>query len=87
MQQNSNSWLGRDENATVTHMISECNKLVQKVYKSRHDWVGKVNHWELCKRLKVDHTKKWHMYKPEFVLENEMHQILWDFQNGSPNPD
>ena len=35
----------RDE--MVNHMISECNKVAQKKYKSRHDWVGKVIHWEL----------------------------------------
>ena len=25
--------------------ISECSKLAQKEYKTRHDWVGKVIHW------------------------------------------
>ena len=34
------------------------SKLVQKEYKSRHDWVGKVSHWEMCKKLKFDHTNK-----------------------------
>ena len=23
---------------------------------------------------------KWYMHKPEFVLENEMHKILWNFE-------
>ena len=45
----------RDE--TIYH-ISECNKLAQKEYKTRHDIVGKVIHWELCKRLKFNHTTK-----------------------------
>ena len=36
----------------VDHMLSECGKLTQKEYKSGHDWVVKVIHWELCKRLK-----------------------------------
>ena len=26
-------------------------------YKSRHDWVREVFHWELCKRLKFDHEQ------------------------------
>ena len=30
----------------------ECNKLAQKEYKNRLDWVGKAIHWELCKKLK-----------------------------------
>ena len=51
-----------------------------KEYKTRHNWVGKVIHWELCKKLNVDHTTKWYMHKQESILENEMHKILWDFE-------
>ena len=47
-----------DRNETVNHMISKCTKLAQKEFKTRHDWVRKVIHWELCKRLKSDHTTK-----------------------------
>ena len=56
-------------------MISEYRKLAQKEYKTRHDWVGKVILWELCKKLKFHHTNK-----PESVQENEMHKILRDFE-------
>ena len=38
------------------YIISECRKLPLKEYKNRHDWVGKVIHWELCKKLKFDYT-------------------------------
>ena len=64
----------------INHIISKCNKLAQKEYKTRHDWVGKVIHWELCKELKFDHTNKWYKHKPESILENEMHKLLWDFE-------
>ena len=53
--------------------------MAQKEYKTRYDWVGKVIHWELCKRLKIDHTIKWYMHKPGYILEKEMVKILWDF--------
>ena len=46
----------------------------------RYDWVRKVIHGELCKKLKFDYTSKWYTYKPESVLENETHQIVWDFE-------
>ena len=46
----------------------------------RHDWVGKVIYWELCKKLKSDRTNKWHIHNLESVLENEMHKFLWDFE-------
>ena len=53
---------------------------MQKEYKSRHDWVGKEIHWELCKKFKFNHTNKWYMHKPKSVLKNETHKLLWDFE-------
>ena len=44
-QQNSKCVLCGDRDKTVNH-ISKYSKLAQKVYKSRHDWLGKVIHWE-----------------------------------------
>ena len=63
----------------INHIISECCKLAQKEYKTRHDWVGKVIHWKLCKKLKFDHTNKWYMHNPAPVGENNTHKLLWDF--------
>ena len=37
-------------------------------------WVGKVIHWELCKRLKFEHAK------PESALINELHKIPKNFE-------
>ena len=42
----------------MVNCISEYGKLAQKEYKSRHDWVVKVIHWELCKRLNFEKTGK-----------------------------
>ena len=66
--------MNRDE--TIKH-LSECSKLAQKVYKTRHDWLGMVIHWELCKKFRSNHTNKWYMHHLESVLENEMHKLLW----------
>ena len=79
MQQNSKCRLCGDRNETINHIISEYNKLAQKEYKSRHDWVGKVIHWEMCKKFKFDHTNKWYMHNPAAVLKNDTHKLLWDF--------
>ena len=51
-----------------------------KVNKTRHDWVEKVIHWELCKKLKFDHTSKQFIHNPESILENETHKLLWSFE-------
>ena len=43
-QQNSKCRLCGDRVETINHIISECSKLVQKEYKTRHYWVGKGIH-------------------------------------------
>ena len=54
-------------------------QISEEEYKTRHDWVGKVIHWEMCKKFKFDHTNKWYMHKPTPVLANDTHKLLWDF--------
>ena len=76
-QQNSKCRLCGDRDETINH-ISECSKLAQK-YKDRHDWVGKVIHWEMCKKFKFDHAKKWYTNNLAPVLENDTQNLLWDF--------
>ena len=78
-QQNSKSRLCSDRDETINHIISECSKLSQKKYKAWHDWVGKVIHWEMCKKFKFDHTNKWYMHNLAPVLENDTDKLLWDF--------
>ena len=52
--------------------------MTPKEYKSRHDWVGKRIHWELCKGLTL--LTKWYMHKLESALTNKTPKILWDFE-------
>ena len=75
-QQNSKCRLCGDSDETINHIISECRKLAEREYKVRHDWVGKVIHWEMCKKFKFDHTNKWYMHNPAPVLENDSHKLL-----------
>ena len=54
----------RNRIASVGYMEKEMKWLItnewkQKDYKTRHDWVGKVIHWELCKKFKFAHPTKW----------------------------
>ena len=78
-QQNSKCRVCGDREETIYHIISECCKLAQKEYETRHDWVGNVIHWEMCKKFKFDHTNKWYMHNPTPALENNTHKFLWDF--------
>ena len=75
-QQNSKCRLCGDRDETINHIISECSKLAQKDYKARHDLVGKVINWEMCKKFKFDHANKWYMHNPAPVLENDSHKLL-----------
>ena len=51
----------------------------KKEYKARHNWVGKVIHWEMCRKFQFDHTNKWYMHNPAPVQENDTHKLQWDF--------
>ena len=50
-QQKSRWQLCGDKEKTINHIISECSKLA-------HKSMGKVIHWELCKKLNFDHLNK-----------------------------
>ena len=78
-QQNSKCRLCDDRDEAINHIISEYSKLAEKESKARHNWVVKVILWEMCKKFKFDHTKKWYVHNPAPVLENDTHKLLWDF--------
>ena len=78
-QQNTKCSLCGDRVQTINHIISECNKLVQREYKARHNWVGKVIHLEMCKKFKFDHASKCYINNLAPALENDTHKLLWDF--------
>ena len=75
MQWNSKKWV-----VWGWKWSNECSKLVQNRYKTRHDWVGKVIHWEVCKKLKFHCKTKWYLHKSESSRENEKHKPFWDFE-------
>ena len=78
-QQNSKCRLCGNRDEMINHIINECRKLAQKEYKTRNKWVGKVIHWDMCKKFKFRHTNKWYLHNPSSVLENETHKLLWEF--------
>ena len=79
-QQNSKCILRSERDKTINHIISEGSKLAQKEYKTWYDWVGKVLHWELCKKWNLTIWLymyiRLYMYNPESVMENETHKLL-----------
>ena len=92
-QQNSICRLCGDRDKTINHIKSECAKLVQKEYKSRQNWGGKVIHWELDKKLNFDNTNKSYMHIQASLQENETHKYFRDFEiqtdllNSARRPD
>ena len=80
IQHNYKCKLYGNGNEMINHMISKCSNLAQKEYKTRYNWMDKVIHRELCKKLKFDHANRWFMQNPESVLKNEMHKVLWHFE-------
>ena len=35
---------------------------------------------ELCKKFRFNHTNKWYTHNPEYILEDDTHKILRDFE-------
>ena len=79
-QKKSQNRLCDDRNETINPIISACSQLVQNECKTRHGWVEKVILGELYKKLKIDYSAKWYVLKPVSVLENETHEVIWDFE-------
>ena len=65
-------WLNRNHLSHYKRM----QQISIEVYKIRLDWVGKVIHWEMCKKFKSDHTNKWYMHNPASVLLNDTDKVL-----------
>ena len=68
---------------TIAHIVSECQKLAQREYKSwRHDKVAAVIHWYLCKKFGFECDDKYYNHivtRENRVLENDEVLLLWDF--------
>ena len=63
---------------TISHIVSECEKLAQKEYKRRHNNVAGVVHWKLCGKYNLKKSEKWYEHAPEGADKNEEVKILWD---------
>ena len=64
---------------SISHVLNECSKLVQKEYMRRHDCVGKRVHWDVSKVCGFKVKDKWYEHEPEAVMVNDDYRILWDF--------
>ena len=64
---------------TVFHITSECSKIAQTMYKSRHDKVATIIHWKLCEMYGFDRADKWYEHRAKDVVENQKAKLLWDF--------
>ena len=40
----------KQNNETISHIVSGCPKLVQMEYKKRHDNVARADHWDLTEK-------------------------------------
>ena len=63
----------------ITSTTNNTNNNNNNENETRHEWVGKIIHRELFKKIKFDHTNKRYNYNPESALQNEVCKILWDF--------
>ena len=46
----------------------------------RLDTGGQGDPLGIVEKLTFDQTNKWYIHNTKFVLENETHKLLWDFE-------
>ena len=75
-QQNSNFKLYGDRKEIINHIIRESSALAQNSTKlDAANWRKGVQR-EFCKKLEFDHSTKWYLYKLEFILDNDTHEVV-----------
>ena len=70
-------WFLIRPNSKTANIIFILSLFIQKKYSTI---LTKRNLNKLCNKLNFHHTIKWYMLKAEAGLENETHEILWDFE-------
>ena len=71
--------LSSNREEIINHIISECNKLTQKMYKTRHDRVEELIYWEL-RKFKFEDTNKCYILNTVSVMVNETYTLLCDLR-------
>ena len=64
-------------NETISYIVRECGKPVQKEHKRRHDSVGRYVHWHFYEKLGFNRARIWYEHEPKSVIENKNFKILW----------
>ena len=62
---------------TISHIVSEGEKLAKEEQNRRHD-VARIVHWKLCRKCNLKRNEKRYGYAPKGVVENEKVKILLD---------
>ena len=63
---------------SVSHNVSECTKLDQRLCKRRHKNVARYAHWIVCGDVSLELADTRYNHKSYGVIENEEYKILWD---------
>ena len=72
--------LCHENEETIQHILSSCPALATTSYLDRHNMVGRVLHWHLCKYFKLSvSANSWYEHHPLPVTENGDAKLLWDF--------
>ena len=70
----------KQNNKTISHIVSGCPKLTQKEYKKGHENVAGAVHWDLSEKHGFEPSERWYDHVPHSVLENEDYKMLCDLR-------
>ena len=74
--QNSKYMLNGERDETINYRISECSKLTQKEYKTRHNCVGEDDSLGIVQKIKI-----WPYYQMVYA-QTRIHPKEWDAYNS-----
>jgi len=56
-----------------------CSVIVQSCYKTCHDAVAQIIHWELARKGNLNIDANWWDHHPVPAMQNSNLKLLWDF--------
>lgn len=70
----------KNNEETVSHLLSGCSKLAGTDYTTRHNEVGKILHRNICTQYEIQTSEQYWRHQPQSVTENEKVKLLWNFE-------
>ena len=70
----------KQQDETVSHILSGCAKMAQTEYLKRHNNVAAAIHREICNHYSFPINRRPWLHQPDTITEDDQVKILWDME-------